>query len=139
MKIKTAILLLCLATASLIADDNILEYIKASSDGTNINIEWRSTDESSVNRYEIERSGSGGSFVYITSLDTKGNYYTYKFEDKDAFAKDGNTGTQSKSIFTYRIKILKKDNSYSYSGNATVTHKVSGIRRTWGMIKEMFR
>ncbi|OGU41404.1 MAG: hypothetical protein A2X61_13130 [Ignavibacteria bacterium GWB2_35_12] len=139
MKIKTAILLLCFATASLIAGDNLLDSFNAKSDGKNITIEWKSADESSVSRYELERTNSANNFTYLTSQDAKGSYYSYKYVDEEAFMKDDNTGTQNKSIYTYRLKIVKKDNSVSYSNNVTVTHNVSGIRRTWGMIKEMFR
>ena len=45
----------------------------------------------------------------------------------------------SKNNFAYRIKILKKDNSIAYSNNVNVVHSLSGIQKTWGMIKEMFR
>lgn len=131
--------MLVIATASLIAGDNLLDSFYAKSDGKNITIEWKSADESSVSRYELERTNASNNFTYLTSQDAKGSYYSYKFVDEEAFMKDDNTGTQSKSIYSYRLKIVKKDNSVSYSNIATVTHNVSGIRRTWGMIKEMFR
>lgn len=137
MKIKTVILLFIISTASLIAADNI--YFTATSSGNNVNIEWRLNDESNISSYQLERSSTGSNFISINSQAAKGSNFTYKYEDPDAFAKDGNTDTQSKNIYTYRIKIIKKDNSYSYSDPKTVIHKVSGIRRTWGMIKEMFR
>ncbi|MCL5991990.1 MAG: hypothetical protein M1419_07805 [Bacteroidetes bacterium] len=139
MKLKIVILLLSLTTASLIAGDNLLDSFNAKSDGKNITIEWKSADESSVSRYELERTNSANNFTYLTSQDAKGSNYSYRYVDEEAFMKDDNTGTQSKNIYTYRLKIVKKDNSISYSDNVTVTHNISGIRRTWGMIKEMFR
>ena len=139
MKIKTVILLILIATASLYAVDNLLESFNARSDGKNITIEWKSTDESNISRYELERTNTSNNFSYLTTQYTKGSYNTYKYIDEEAFMKDGNTGTLIKNIYTYRIKIVKKDNSVSYSNVVTVTHNVSGIRRTWGMIKEMFR
>jgi hypothetical protein len=42
-------------------------------------------------------------------------------------------------MYSYRIKVIAFDNSVSYSNIVSVSHSVSGIRRTWGMIKEMFR
>lgn len=117
----------------------MLDSFNAKSDGKNITIEWKSADESSVSRYELERTNSANNFTYLTSQDAKGSNYSYRYVDEEAFMKDDNTGTQSKNIYTYRLKIVKKDNSISYSDNVTVTHNISGIRRTWGMIKEMFR
>ncbi|MBI5325350.1 MAG: hypothetical protein HZB41_08795 [Ignavibacteriae bacterium] len=139
MKVKTVFILILLATASLFAVDNILDSFNARSDGKNIIIDWRSTDESNIGRYELERTNSSNNFTYLAAQSPKGSYFTYKYVDEEAFMKDDNTGTQSKNIYSYRIKIVKKDNSVSYSNIITVTHNVSGIRRTWGMIKEMFR
>jgi hypothetical protein len=139
MKIKTVILLIVIASASLIAGDILLESFYAKSDGKNITIEWKSADESNISRYELERTNSANNFTYLTSLEAKGSHNSYRYVDEEAFMKDDNTGTQGKNIYTYRLKIVKSDNSHSYSNIVTVTHNVSGIRRTWGMIKEMFR
>ncbi|TAL68431.1 MAG: hypothetical protein EPN82_10580 [Bacteroidetes bacterium] len=133
------LLLILFTTASLFAVDSLFEFFKANSDGKNITIEWKSTDESTVSRYELERTNTGNNYVYLATQMAKGSYFSYKYVDEDAFMKDGNTGTQSRNIYFYRIKIVKKDNSISYSNSVTVTHNISGIRRTWGMIKEMFR
>lgn len=139
MKIKTVILLIVIASASLIAGDILLESFYAKSDGKNITIEWKSADESNISRYELERTNSTNNFTYLTSQEAKGSHNSYRYVDEEAFMKDDNTGTQGKNIYTYRLKIVKSDNSHSYSNIVTVTHNVSGIRRTWGMIKEMFR
>jgi hypothetical protein len=37
------------------------------------------------------------------------------------------------------LRAIGYDNSSSVSNSVSVAHSISGIRRTWGMIKEMFR
>jgi hypothetical protein len=51
----------------------------------------------------------------------------------------GNDDLMSQKTYSYRLKIIFSDNTYIYSDIALVKHKPSSIRRTWGMIKEMFR
>jgi hypothetical protein len=40
--------------------------------------------------------------------------------------------------FQYRLRINLADGEVSYSNTISVTKPASGVRRTWGMIKEMF-
>ncbi len=138
MKIKLLIFGLILSTITLFAGDNLLQSFSAKSDGKVITVEWKSGDESGIAMYELERANSGN-FSFIFSQDAKGNYYNYKYVDEDAFLKNGNDNSVSGNLYSYRIKIVKNDNSYVYSNSITVVHNVSGIRRTWGMIKELFR
>ncbi len=106
---------------------------KASSDGTNVILEWTTEDETSVARFEIERrSGTDGNFETIATVNTKG-LSSYQFVDYSVFKK-------SDTIYQYRLKIMFIDNSSPlYDGPIAVSHTVSGVRRTWGSIKAMFR
>jgi hypothetical protein len=55
------------------------------------------------------------------------------------FAKgDGSNDVQNNQL-QYRLKLVRPDKSFTYSNSVSVTHSVSSIKRTWGMIKEMFR
>jgi hypothetical protein len=117
-----------------------LDYFTARSDGKVITLEWKSIDESYISGFEIDRAGSNHIFAKISDMDAKGYSASYKYVDEDAFMKAGdNNNTQSNNIFYYQLKIIKKDNTALYSNEVNVTHNISGIRRTWGMIKEMFR
>jgi hypothetical protein len=141
MKIRFIILaLLSIGVVNLFADGNIIEYLRAKSDGKIINIEWKSIDESNVNSYLVERAGSDQIFEEIETKQAKGFASTYSYIDESAFklGEDDNR-TLSKNIYFYRITIVKKDNSRESSTATSVTHNTSSIRRTWGMLKEMFR
>ena len=139
MKFKLSLLLLLLSSTLLFAGDNILDYFTARSDGKVITLEWKSIAESYISAFEIDRAGSNHIFSKISDMDAKGYSASYKYVDEDAFMRSGDNNTQSNNIFYYQLKIIKKDNSALYSNEVNVTHNISGIRRTWGMIKEMFR
>ena len=141
MKTKiTAIILLAFTTLSLFASDNVIEYLRAKSDCKSITVEWKTTSEQDINTFTIERAGSDQIFESIESKQAKGFASTYTYLDESAFKIGENSDkTLSKNIYFYRIAINKKDGSKVYSTIANVTHNTSSIRRTWGMLKEMFR
>ncbi|ROL61706.1 hypothetical protein D9V86_04485 [Bacteroidetes/Chlorobi group bacterium ChocPot_Mid] len=141
MKMKiTAIILLTFTTLALFASDNVIEYLRAKSDGKSITVEWKTTSEQDINSFAIERAGSDQIFESIETKQAKGFASTYTYLDESAFKTSENGDkTLSKNIYFYRIAINKKDGSKVYSTIANVTHNTSSIRRTWGMLKEMFR
>ncbi len=117
-----------------------LQYFNAKSNGTSISLEWKSTAESNLMQYEIERAGEDNQFRYVATLQSRGNNTVYSYRDDEAFGKgDGNDGSVARNYFTYRLKMVTQERAASYSNTIGVTHNVSGIKRTWGMIKEMFR
>jgi hypothetical protein len=106
---------------------------QASSDGINVTLHWLTEEENNVAHFEIERrSGTSGDFVSIASVDLKGPSL-YEYVDHSAFEKIA-------SLYQYRIKIVYSNGALpTYSTILTVSHTVSGVRRTWGSIKAMFR
>lgn len=130
---------LIFAVFVLYAVDAYIESINATSNGKDITIEFKTINEKNISLFEIERSVNNGNFKKITSIVPKGYPTTYKYVDQEAFMKDGSEDKPTASTYSYRVKIVFKDNTYSYSNSVNVAHKVNGIYRTWGMIKEMFR
>ena len=117
-----------------------LQYFNAKSNGASISLEWKSTSEANLMQYEIERAGEDNQFRYVATVQARGSNSVYTFRDDEAFGKgDGNDGSVARNYFTYRLKMVAADRNASYSNTIGVTHNVSGIKRTWGMIKEMFR
>lgn len=129
-----------LLSVTLFAAEASFEYFTAKSDGKDITIEWRPSVEKSIVRYEVQRSYDNKDFRTVAVVDARGTYYAYRYIDQDAFLK-GNTDQKviSKTSYYYRLRIVGSDNSESYSNVASVVHSVSSVRRTWGMIKEMFK
>lgn len=142
MKKLVSILLISFVALSsaLLAADTILEFFRTSTSGNSVNLEWKSLNEQNINRYEVERKSSSQSFRWLHTEKSNGNLSSYKYTDNEAFLKEkSSNSTLSKNVYTYRIKIVYNDGSSTYSAESTVTQKLSGIERTWGMIKEMFR
>ncbi len=107
--------------------------MQARSDGSNVTIQWGSMDESSVKEFVIERrSGTAGEFISIAVIAKQGSNSFYEFVDKSAFKSTG-------SVYQYRIKIISSSGGTEFSNVITISHNVSGVKRTWGSLKAMFR
>jgi hypothetical protein len=139
---RTAIILLLVLTATAFAAEATIEVFSARSDGRNITVEWRTSKEVDVVRYEVERASSTqGDFRKIGTVNVAGAFSTYRFVDENAFLRSGTStdNTLSGSVYVYRLRIVGSDDKATYTNAISVTHAVSSVRRTWGMIKEMFR
>lgn len=115
------------------ADIIVSGSFQAISDGANIKLQWISNNESHIQSFEIERStGNDNNFRYLASVNPKGPS-SYEFTDYSAFRKVS-------VIYYYRIKVIFSNSMNPvYVGPISVNHTVSGVRRTWGSIKAMFR
>jgi len=122
----------------LFAQSSLLDSFTANSDGSDVTLEWRSGNESNVSSYDIERASDNQQFKYLGSIKSKGYANTYSYKDDNAFMKDGSEKITTGNKFSYRLKIIKKDNSYEYTNNVLVVHNVSGFKKTWGMLKAIF-
>ena len=107
--------------------------LQANSDGVNVTLRWITDDEANVAYFEVERrSGTDGAFISLAAVDPKGASL-YEFIDNSAFRKTA-------TLYQYRVKIVYTNGTNpTYTGILTVSHTVSGVRRTWGSIKSMFR
>jgi hypothetical protein len=126
------ILLVLLLIASVYAGA-FIQSITARSDGENIIVEWKTGEESSsLSKFIVERKTPNNGFVEIGTVNPKGSNSFYTFVDNNIFK--GND-----YIFTYRLKIVDSNSQITYSSEVSVSHSISGVKRTWGSIKAMFR
>lgn len=123
----------------------VMESFVARSDGRSVTLEWRTSKETDIAVYEIERSPvNQNDFKKIGSLPARNAPQSYRFVDESALASvsggSGNGATaHGGAVYIYRLKIIDVADKASYSNTISVTHTISSVRRTWGMIKEMFR
>lgn len=139
MKIKVIFIFFIFLFGGLLLAGDVLDFFNGYSSGKSIIIEWKSSDEKNVYRYEIERNSPNQSYKMIHSEMAKGYSTSYKYIDDEAYNRKNGDQILSQTTYSYRIKIINNDNSYVYSNTVSVTQEVSIIRRSWGMIKEMFR
>lgn len=110
----------------------LIDYFNARSENEDIRLEWRSSEESNLLKYVIERRTPQSTFVEIQSVEPKGSGQVYVYYDKNAYKSND-------LLFIYRLKIVDKNNVSTTLAEASVSHNVSGVKRTWGSIKAMFR
>ncbi len=140
MSLRKVWLLCILFPYVVVANQSYIESFTATSNGKDIVIEFKTSNEQNVQTFEIERSVNKSGFKKITSIDAKGIPSNYRYVDTEAFMKDNqNSDNPTATNYTYRIKIIFKDNSFSYTNTVNVSHSVNGIYRSWGMIKAMFK
>lgn len=110
----------------------ILKFTGSSQNG-NVVLKWEVGSESDLNHYSIERKTINGNFVELGNIKPT-NSSSYSYTDETAY-KSSNS-----SIYVYRLKIVDNSNSATYSNEITVYNNgVSGIKKTWGSIKALFR
>jgi len=132
MKMKVSYILLILLTATMIFAGTFLEYFQGRSEGEDIRLEWKTREEVNLQHFKVERKTPQSSFVDITTMEPKGSNSYYTYLDQSAYKTDN-------MLFIYRLKIVDTNGQVAYSNEVSVSHSVSGVKRTWGSIKAMFR
>jgi hypothetical protein len=133
MKILQTILLIVLCFFSFAYANFIFLEYSATPSNNSVIIEWVTKTEQGVNKYLILRSTDDQNFVEIGSVVSSSNSQNYSFTDDNVVFKDTQT-------FFYKLKAMRHDNSLIEETQSLIVHpNISGIYRTWGAIKAMFR
>jgi len=131
MKIKVVLFALIFAFGTIVAGA-FLDFFHAKSEDGQVKIEWKTASESNLKEFVVERRTHNTPFMEVTTIQPKGNNSYYAYYDEGAYKT-------TDVIYVYRLKIFDRDNSTSYSREVSVSHSVSGFKKTWGSIKAMFR
>ena len=122
-----------------------VDSFTARPDGDGITLDWHSEVETGIARYQIQRADlrSPDDFQDVGTVIATGNYSYYKFHDIPTSSigmasQNGGSVQPLSDAFRYRLEIDLSSGDLSYSQTVNVTKPSSGVRRTWGMIKEMF-
>ena len=131
MKVKVIFLALLFSIGTLVAGA-FLDFFYAKSEDGKVKVEWKTTSESNLREFTIERRTHNTPFTEVTTVRPKGNNSYYVYYDEGAYKT-------TDVIYVYRLRINDRDNSASYKKEVSVSHSVSGFKKTWGSIKAMFR
>ncbi|MDD5089110.1 MAG: hypothetical protein PHI18_09995 [bacterium] len=96
-------------------------------------IEWSTGGEQDVRSFVIERSGDGRMFSAIGQVAPTGSFSQYVFVDSSPLDAD------IEHTFYYRLRIVNRDGTASYSQIEEISLFFSAVQQTWGSIKAMFR
>ncbi len=133
MKLKHTILIWLFAFISINLGSAFIQFFVANSNGENITLSWQSTNEQNVKEYEILRGPDKDNLIAIATVPAKGSNSSYVFYDKSAYKT-------AASFYAYGLVIVDTDGSKSEPMYTFVSHDgVSGVKRTWGSIKALFR
>jgi hypothetical protein len=132
MKLKLFQVLVVLSIIGTALAGAFMEYFHARTEGENVKLEWKTGDESNLKNFVLERKTQHSSYVDLAIIDPKGNNSFYTYIDESVYKT-------SDYVFTYRLRIVDNDQKISYSSEVSVSPSISGVKRTWGSIKAMFR
>ena len=139
MKKVIYISLFLIATLALLASNLDFSRINARPEGDNVVIEWILGSETKVKSFELYRANNG-IYTKIADKEAKGDNSSYKHVDVEAFIKNAkNAKIQEEINLKYKIKVRYENGSSEDSEEIKISHNVSSVERTWGMIKELFR
>ena len=129
--IITILAIFCLFSLAF-ANFIFLEY-SATPSNNNVIIEWVTKTDVGVSKYLILRSTDDQNYVEIGFVASAKSNLSYSFTDDNVVFKETQT-------FFYKLKAVRDDNSLIEETQSLIVHpNISGIYRTWGAIKAMFR
>jgi hypothetical protein len=132
MKFSIIKILMVLSFVSTVFAGATLYYFNAKSENDVIKLEWKTQEESNIRHFVVERKNPSSGYIELATISPKGNNSYYSFTDESAYKSQD-------LVFIYRLKIVDNDSRLSHSQEVTVAHSISGVKRTWGSIKAMFR
>lgn len=96
-------------------------------------LEWQTGAETNLSVFVIERASDSQVFAPVGQINAKGSYSDYEFTDSRPLTADVTR------VFFYRLKIVDRDGTVSYSDVQEVSLTFSAVQHTWGSVKAMFR
>jgi hypothetical protein len=96
-------------------------------------LEWTTGLEDNFRSFVVERSADGTTYLAVGQVTAKGSYSQYTFTDHSPLDADMDR------VFYYRLRMVNRDGSFSYSDVREASLSFSAVQQTWGSIKAMFR
>lgn len=128
-----------IGSLSLVLGGTVVTEFRGEPGFNKVTLKWNSEAENSLKGFEVQRGLTDQDQDLeknkIGFLDAKGTLQgkaEYVYEDNTVFKTAGR-------VYYYRLKIVDKDERFTYSQVIMVSPTISSARQTWGSIKAMFR
>lgn len=132
-RIQKYILITFILVTLALASDNVFSEYNAQPDANRVLISWITSDESQVKQFIIKRSQNDSEYIELQVVNKKGPGTRYEYYDNEVLFKNN-------GVVFYKILAVKTDGTVLVSSESMMVHpNISGIFRTWGAIKAMFR
>ena len=128
--ISVVYLLLLLSVST--AEAQVIRDLSTSVEDQHAILDWDTGLENGVRSFNIQRSLDGHRFHDVATVEPEGNFHHYSWIDNDMFKGQMNT-------YYYRIEVVMASGRSQYTKVVEVTLVSSGITRTWGSLKAIFR
>lgn len=132
MRTRIALLILLMVTVAAVASVELLSF-RAYAVVDHCQLAWSTGEEGNVRQFIVERSSDRETFVGVGQVAARGSYSDYRFSDASPLDADMNR------TFYYRLKMVDRDGTYTYSEIRDVSLSFSAVQQTWGSIKALFR
>ncbi len=111
---------------------NVFSEVRAVPGTNRVTVSWITKVEEGVHKFVILRSPDDVNYVELTKLSAKGPGNRYEYIDANVMFKDV-------SPLFYKIRAVDQAGHTLDETSLIVHPNISGIFRTWGAIKAMFR
>jgi len=128
--ILTILIVLALFTLAFAA--NIFSEVTAVPSTNRVTLSWVTKSETGIQQFAILRSNDDVHYIKLAGIDPKGPGTHYEYVDLNVMFKDV-------SPLFYKIRALNSQGEKIDESSLIVHPNISGIFRTWGAIKAMFR
>jgi hypothetical protein len=119
--------------SSLLATSFVFKEYSAVPESNQVTITWQTKSETGVKQFIVLRSNDDKTFIELTKMNAKGPGISYEYIDKNVMFKG------SSALF-YKIKAVREDGQLvEETESIMVVPNLSGVYRTWGAIKALFR
>lgn len=95
-------------------------------------ITWITKEESGLKHFVILRSNDDRNYIELSKVNPQGPGTRYEYVDDNVMFKDA-------SVKFYRVRAVANNGQVLDESSLIVHPNISGIFRTWGAIKNLFR
>ena len=128
----TTIILLGFMSLLFASDVNVFSEVSAVPNTNRVVITWVTKSETGVQRFVIARSNDDKTYISLKRISAKGPGTEYEYVDVNVMFNDF-------SALFYKVKALDAGGQVVDETSMIVHPNISGIFRTWGAIKALFR
>jgi len=111
---------------------NVFSEVNALPSSNKVVLNWITKSESNVRQFMVLRSNDDAIYISLTKKNARGPGTQYEYVDQNVIFKDF-------SALFYKIRALDANGNIVEETSMIVHPNISGIFKTWGAIKALFR
>ena len=127
-----SLIIFLIYTLAVAGNINVFSEVRAMPGTNRVTVSWITKAETGVHKFVILRSPDDVNYIEITNLSAKGPGTQYEYVDANVMFNDV-------SPLFYKIRATDQAGKTLDESSLIVHPNISGIFRTWGAIKAMFR